>query len=207
MRILILLIGKIFLRDEIHSTKTAVAQIIHSKNYLIAQNELLLSALIAGEDRRYLKHAGYDPIAITRAIRNKIFQNRTEGASTIEQQLTRTITGRYERTAARKIKEIIISCALSTAFKKQEIAYCYISTAYYGWSMNNIQQAYTRLKLNNSSLTQLQAAKLIARLRYPEPQKPQKIRKQKILSRARYIMDLQKNHSFKECLRINNATI
>ncbi|MBZ9663866.1 transglycosylase domain-containing protein [Pseudomonas sp. LMG 31766] len=207
MRTLISLIGKIFLRDEIYSTKKAITEIIHSKNYLMAQNELLLSALIAGEDRRYLKHAGYDPIAIVRAIRNKILHNRTEGASTIEQQLTRTITGKYERTATRKIKEIIISCALSATFKKQEIAYCYISTAYYGWGMNNIQQAYSRLKLNNSSLTQLQAAKLIARLRYPEPQKPQKSRKQKILLRARYIMDLQKNHSTKEDLGINNAAI
>lgn len=207
MQALILLVGNFLLGREVLLVKKEIAKILKSKQYIIAQNNFLLSALVAGEDRRFFEHHGYDPIAITRAIRNKLLHNRTEGASTIEQQLVRTIIGNYEKTLSRKVKEILIARTLKYSFSKHEIAYSYISTAYYGWSMNNIQQAYRRLNLNNISMTRLQAAKLIARLRYPEPKIPNKERKQRILSRARYIMSLQKSSPSKETKRVSNAAI
>ncbi|WP_185279267.1 biosynthetic peptidoglycan transglycosylase, partial [Elizabethkingia anophelis] len=92
----------------------------------------LVDFLIIGEDRRYYQHKGFDVIAIIRAIRNRIFYNKKEGASTIEQQLVRVLTNQYCRTLKRKIKEIILATKLKKMLSKKEIALLYLRLAYFG---------------------------------------------------------------------------
>ncbi|MFP6848475.1 MAG: biosynthetic peptidoglycan transglycosylase [Pseudomonas sp.] len=187
MHILFLLAGKIFTPKEIQLTRNVVAKTLLTDDYQKAVHETLLSALITGEDRRFMRHNGYDFTAIARAIINNLRNSRIEGASTIEQQLTRTITGNYEISLKRKIKEIIIASSLKRKFSKKEIAYCYITIAYYGWQMNNLSQAYKRLQFNSDKITTRQASEIIARLRYPEPRNPSIARIKKISGRADFI--------------------
>src|SRR5208337_2064528 len=61
----------------------------------------LRQALIAAEDHRFFNHGGVDPIALVRAIVRFHLRGRLQGASTIEQQLVRTVTMRYDRTVLR----------------------------------------------------------------------------------------------------------
>src|SRR5690242_20336233 len=74
---------------------------------------LLQELLVSGEDHRHGRHHGFDLIAIARAVWRRIARGKYEGASTIEQQLVRVITGRYERTLRRKVREIGLAMLLS----------------------------------------------------------------------------------------------
>ncbi|NIO71485.1 MAG: hypothetical protein GTN71_21260, partial [Anaerolineae bacterium] len=70
----------------------------------------LCQATIATEDKHFYQHSGVDPIGITRAVwQNVIEQSIVSGASTIPQQLARTVflspEERVQRTLSRKIKE------------------------------------------------------------------------------------------------------
>lgn len=95
----------------------------------------LITALIVAEDHRNAMHHGVDPIAILRSFKARVFCGKRQGASTIEQQLVRTITGRYEKTPRRKIREQILAVMLGFKFGKKDLASCYLKVAYFGSSL------------------------------------------------------------------------
>src|SRR6185436_18483264 len=68
----------------------------------------LINAVIAVEDARFFEHPGLDIIGILRAFWTNLRRGgRVEGASTITQQLTRSLFLSPERTYDRKLKELI----------------------------------------------------------------------------------------------------
>jgi membrane peptidoglycan carboxypeptidase len=150
--------------------------------------------LISGEDHRFFYHPGFDIIAICRAIFRRMVFNIIEGASTIDQQLVRVLTGRYERTIKRKWREICLAILLTSIVPKEELPGLYLSIAYFGWHMNNFKEACEKLHLNPSTMTMKEAAELVARLKYPEPSQPSKKRIQAIRRRGIHLMKLYKLH-------------
>lgn len=151
---------------------------------------LLIAALIGAEDRRFYAHSGVDPFAIMRAFYMILLKRQIMGASTIEQQLVRTLTGRYERRLGRKIREILLATRVTVIIPKREIPGVYLSVAYFGWGMNGVKQACERLGLQMGSLSLRQAASIVARLKYPEPQVAPVARTLQIAVRTDYIMRL-----------------
>lgn len=133
---------------------------------------ILIAALIAGEDRRFRTHPGFDSVAIARAFWNWLVTGRIRGASTIEQQLVRTVSRQYQRTIRRKVREILLAAAVSPLFHKDEIASLYLKVAYFGWRMNGYKQACMRLDYDPANLTIEQASRVIAALRWPLPHRP-----------------------------------
>lgn len=69
----------------------------------------LVRFLIVAEDNRFYNHPGYDVVGICRAIYKDVCKGKREGASTIEQQLVRVLTGDYRFSVRRKIKEIYLA--------------------------------------------------------------------------------------------------
>jgi len=151
--------------------------------------------LISGEDHRHFRHGGFDWIAICRALWKRIAFNVIEGGSTIEQQIVRVLTGRYERTLRRKVREILLAILITRVIPKGRLAALYLEIGYYGWRMNGLQEACDRLQLNPSVLTIDQAAELVARLKYPEPRIPSVQRVSRILRRAEHLKGLYRRHS------------
>jgi membrane peptidoglycan carboxypeptidase len=145
--------------------------------------------LIAGEDHRFSCHPGVDPVAFIRAVWKTLCGTR-QGGSTIAMQLVRTVTGRYEKTWRRKFREMILAILLTQHKDKERLPVLYLWVAYYGWRMNNFQQACLRLHINPLSLSELEAAKLIARLKYPEPGRPNIGRTRQIQCRAQHLIAL-----------------
>ena len=154
---------------------------------------VLQQMLISAEDHRFFRHQGFDVRAIFRAI-FRTLTGRTEGGSTIAQQLARISTGRFERTIPRKIREIRISVWITKQFHRQYIPALYLAEAYYGWRMNGLSQAYERLNLAPDSLTLREAAELVARLKYPEAKAAPSRRLQQISMRADHILTLHARH-------------
>lgn len=95
----------------------------------------LISSLEAAEDHRYRTHWGIDSIAIMRALICTVFRGRLQGASTIEQQYVRTCTGDVEISLTRKIEEASVAAVISILNSKDDVAYSYLSNAYFGEGM------------------------------------------------------------------------
>jgi membrane peptidoglycan carboxypeptidase len=147
--------------------------------------------LIAGEDHRFRSHSGVDLIGLMRAIWKTLVFRERQGGSTIAMQFVRTITGRYEKTLKRKIYEIIFAVLLTHHFGRDRLPMWYLCIAYYGWRMNNFRQACTRLRIKPDSIDEIEAARLVARLKYPEPAQCKAERIRKIERRARHLVALK----------------
>ncbi len=130
---------------------------------------LTQSVLVSAEDHRFFKHCGFDVIAACRAIWRCLFRGVVEGGSTIEQQLIRILSGKYERTFRRKIREILLASLITEVIPKKSIPGVYLHVAYFGWRMNGFKQACLRLNINPNKISLSEASALIARLKYPEP--------------------------------------
>jgi len=125
--------------------------------------------LISGEDHRFFRHGGIDVLAVCRAVwRGKVL-GRREGASTIEMQLVRVLTGRFEPTFARKIREAGLATLLAASVAKSQLPALYLRVGYYGTNMTGYASACLRLGFDPRNLTSREAATLVARLKYPEP--------------------------------------
>ncbi len=92
----------------------------------------LIQAFLAAEDTNFFEHGGYDLKAIARAALSNVLTHRTQGASTITQQVAKTFLLSSERTYTRKIKELILSWRIEQAFTKNEILELYLNRIYLG---------------------------------------------------------------------------
>ena len=102
----------------------------------------LKAALIATEDRSFHKHSGVDLKGILRAIIRDIQAGEfVEGASTITQQLSKTLFLTPRKTIARKIKEAILAFQLERRYTKDEILELYLNQVYFGSSAYGVESA------------------------------------------------------------------
>jgi penicillin-binding protein 1C len=97
----------------------------------------LIAATIATEDKNFYSHPGFDPVGIVRAIwQNTQAGETVSGASTITQQLVRTLVlspeERAQRTNLRKIREIILAAEITRTYSKDDILELYLNEIYYG---------------------------------------------------------------------------
>ncbi len=99
-------------------------------------------AFIAAEDANFYEHAGIDPMAITRAfIRNLQAGRKTQGASTITQQIIKRLLLTDERTYIRKLKEAILAYRLERYLSKDEILTIYLNEIYLGSGAHGVEAA------------------------------------------------------------------
>ena len=103
---------------------------------------LLEKAFVAAEDRRFYQHAGLDPAGIARALVRNITQGSVEeGASTITQQLARTVFLSQDRTLMRKLREAALAGKLERQLSKEQILTEYLNVVYLGSSAYGVADA------------------------------------------------------------------
>lgn len=155
------------IRADVESCTEAIDSIA------IEAPSIFIDTLIVAEDHRSYLHAGVDPIGIARAMRSYLRRRRaSQGASTIEQQLVRVITRRYERTLERKAWEQMLAIAVSRRRSKRRIASAYLGVAFYGSDCIGIEGLRKRCGRNLADCNEYMVRAMIARLKYPEPLRP-----------------------------------
>lgn len=93
----------------------------------------LINAVIAVEDARFFEHPGLDVVGILRAFWTNLRRGgKVEGASTITQQLTRSLFLSSERTYGRKVKELILAYKMELILSKEQILELYLNQIYFG---------------------------------------------------------------------------
>ena len=104
--------------------------------------ELLPQAFVAAEDSRYWEHGGLDLWSIGRAaINNMRSGRRSQGGSTITQQVTRSLLLSREKTYFRKLTEAILAYRLDRMLTKQEILSIYLNEIYLGSGAYGVEAA------------------------------------------------------------------
>ena len=92
-----------------------------------------MNALLSAEDKHFFQHSGFDPVGIVRAAYVDVKQGRAgQGASTLTQQLAKTLWLGPERTWRRKIPEILITLHLEHKLTKEKIFEYYANSVYLG---------------------------------------------------------------------------
>ena len=95
--------------------------------------ERLRRAVIAVEDVRFFEHPGLDYIGMLRAAWTNVRRgSKVEGASTITQQLARSLFLSSERTFDRKVRELILAYKMELVLTKDQILELYLNQIYFG---------------------------------------------------------------------------
>lgn len=149
---------------------------------------LLDELVIVLEDRRFLGHRGLDWRSAAREIFRAVTFRRHGGASTIEMQFVRTVTGRYDRTLRRKAQEIALSFLVDYHLSKPKILHGYLSVAYFGTGIWGLDSAKEQIfgKQPWEDLNLEEASMLAAMLVYPRPRVPTENWQRKVDRRAKY---------------------
>lgn len=112
-----------------------VAEYANERRIWVSIHEIpkpLIDSFLAAEDTHFYEHGGYDLKAMIRAALVNVMTHRTQGGSTITQQVAKTYLLSSERTYTRKIKELILSWRIEKMYTKNEILELYLNRIYLG---------------------------------------------------------------------------
>ena len=137
------------------------------------------AAFVSIEDRRFYEHSGFDPVGIARAVVADLSSGKSQGASTITQQLARNLFLSADQTIERKATELMYAVQLERTYSKKQILALYLSRVYFGEGAYGLEAAAQRyFNKPASKLTVREAATLAGILKSPthydpvdEPQK------------------------------------
>ena len=101
----------------------------------------VVDAFLAIEDRRFYSHWGVDPRGVARALWSNLTTGRTQGGSTITQQLAKFTFLTPEQSLGRKAREALIAFWLEAWLTKDEILERYLSNAYFGDNVYGLRAA------------------------------------------------------------------
>lgn len=116
-------------RREIIEFEKIPARIVHS--------------FLSAEDDNFYNHSGIDYIGIARAMLKNLKAGRiVQGASTITQQVAKSLLLTNERTFSRKIKDLLLAKKIEDKFTKNEILFLYLNQVYLGGGYYGIKAAF-----------------------------------------------------------------
>ncbi len=139
---------------------------------LSAMPEYVVCGTVAAEDKTFWTNPGINIRGLLRAFYSNLQGGDVQGGSSITQQVVKNsvipLEERYEKSYARKIKEILIALELTRRYSKEEILEWYINTNLYANLAYGIDAA-ARVYFGKSvgELTLSEAATLIAIPQYP----------------------------------------
>lgn len=134
-------------------------------------SQVAIDATIAAEDATFWQHHGVEPYAIARGLAINLTGAGSSGASTITQQIARSLYPEKignDVTYTRKGKEALAAVALERAYTKQDILTMYVNQIFYGNRSYGIEAAAQTFFHKNASELNLSEASLLAGL----PQQP-----------------------------------
>ncbi|HXQ15301.1 MAG TPA: PBP1A family penicillin-binding protein [Caulobacteraceae bacterium] len=115
-------------------------------------------AFLAAEDRRFYQHGPIDLHAIARAVETNFRKQRSvEGASTLTQQLARTLFLKREQSLKRKVQEAYLAWELEQGMSKDEILELYLNRTYFGdgaYGLDAASQTYFGKPASQLTLTE-----------------------------------------------------
>ncbi len=170
----------------------------------------VISALIATEDARFVKHSGIDPRSIFRAVAGVLTgQSGSGGGSTLTQQTAKNLFETREekfrgvlgniplvRTVIAKTKEWILAVRLERNYTKQEIMMMYLNTVSFGNNTYGIKTAAkTYFGKEPWKLSVEEGALLVGMLQNPSRYDPRAF-EERALQRRNVVLSQMRKYNF-----------
>ena len=131
-------IGSSFVISSIKGSKPVTEQLLKD-NYISSEVVLgdeipinLKRAIVSIEDERFYDHKGVDYISLIRSFIHNIFNNTTQGGSTIEMQLSKNLLTSDDKTIKRKLRDIYNAISMDKNMSKDQILDAYLNNIYLG---------------------------------------------------------------------------
>jgi penicillin-binding protein 1A len=188
---------------------TPIAEFFVERRYLVPLDRIpqhVRNAFLAAEDADFYEHRGVDPISIARALWTNVRSSEIrQGASTITQQVVKTLLLTPERKLERKVKEAILAMRLETKLHKDDILYMYLNEIYFGGGAYGVQAAAkTFFDCDVEDLTLAQAALLAGLPQRPSQYDPQR-RLPQALARQHYVLSRMATERFISAQQLREA--
>lgn len=142
--------------------------------FLPAYPDALTRAVLAKEDQWFYYHAGIHPYRIASVLVARLRGKPSGGASTITQQLAKTLLGTTnERTIVNKLREVLAASVLEYRHNKHDIRTMYLNTVPLGGNVQGFGAA-ARYYFDSqvSALSESETLALVATLSKPNTARP-----------------------------------
>ena len=158
----------------------------------------LIDAILATEDAHFYEHHGVDLQAIGRAILIDLrLKQPVQGASTISQQLIRSTFLTSEKSAKRKVREVVLTLELERRYSKKQILNWYLNQVSFGPNIYGVGEASETFFNKPASQVDLaQSAILASLIKAPSFYYPYGPNLQRLLERKDYVLDRMAKESF-----------
>lgn len=165
------------------------------------------NATVAVEDASFYTNSGIKVTSIIRAVLSNLFHiGKTQGGSTITQQLVKNTLLTQDRTYIRKLKEWVLAVKIDRSMPKEKILEYYLNEVPYGGSVYGIQEAAkTYFGIDAADLTLAQAACLAAIPQSPTTLSPYGKNRDKLLERKNFVLSRMKDNKFITDAEYNQA--
>lgn len=175
--------GKILLYDIHRDTKRT--DIPFEKMGINIKN-----ATVAIEDSEFYNHGGIRITSIVRAVLSNFFgAGKTQGGSTITQQLVKNTLLTQKKTYTRKIKEWVLAIKIDKSMSKEKILEHYLNEAPYGGNVYGIEEASkTYFDKDAENLTLAESAYLASIPQSPTTLSPYGKNKDKLEARKNLVL-------------------
>ncbi len=121
--------------DRMFTENRTVVPITQMSSYLP-------KAFVAAEDGRFFEHQGLDFFSVIRALIVNLKDGaKSQGGSTITQQVAKSLLLTPEKTYIRKFKEAILAWRIDKLLSKEEILYIYLNQIYLGEGAHGVEAA------------------------------------------------------------------
>ena len=165
------------------------------------------NATVAVEDSGFYTHSGIKITSIIRAaIADVLHIGKTQGGSTITQQLVKNTLLTSDKTVVRKVKEWILAIKIDRSLPKEKILELYLNEAPYGGSVYGIEEAAkTYFGKDAQDLTIAEAAYLAALPQSPTTLSPYGKNRNKLEDRKNFILSRELSLKFISTTDYNKA--
>ncbi len=149
---------------------------------------LVKEAFISAEDKNFYRHAGYDPMGMIAAAADAARGRGLRGASTITQQVMKNFLLSSDRSAERKVKEIILASRLEETLGKEDILELYLNEIFLGQNSYGVAAAaQTYFNKTLADLTLEEAAYLAILPKAPSDYHPVR-QAERAIERRNYVL-------------------
>ena len=158
--------------------------------------DLVKQAFISAEDKNFYEHNGFDAGGMLAALYTAVASGGRDlrGASTITQQVMKNFLLSADRSAERKIKEIILAVRIEQAMSKEQILELYLNEIFLGQNSYGVAAAaQTYFNKSLSDLTAGEAAYLASLPKAPSDRHPVRNHDQAVFWRNNTLREMFEN--------------
>ncbi|HZB46228.1 MAG TPA: PBP1A family penicillin-binding protein [Pyrinomonadaceae bacterium] len=188
-------VTRVYADDE----KTVIGEFALERRIPLKHEEIppvVKNAILAVEDVRFYEHMGIDPIRTVGAVWKNLTTDKTEGGSTLTQQLARGLFLTRRQTLDRKFNEWMVALQIERYYTKEQIMEMYVNNTFFGAGAYGVEAAANTYFGKQSKDLAIEEAALIAGIPKAPSQLSPTVSMERAKDRRDLVIQLMANHGF-----------